>query len=126
MFGVPDFWWTMVDVGDAATAHLRVAETQNSHGRFILAHSETHGLVEIARILRSISQSFRIPQNKVPDILVRLSVPLLGFSQKYLKQNLGIPFDVDNRPSMDEMNIVYRPLKETLVDHYECWKGAQN
>lgn len=123
--GVPDLWFGIVDVREVATAHIRAAEFPDSHGRYILADSKTHSFVELARILRSISQSSRIPKNKLPNSLVRMSGPFLGFSQKWLKQNLGIPFDIDNRPSLDDLNIVYRPLGETLADHYQSWKAVQ-
>jgi hypothetical protein len=55
-----------------------------------------------------------------------MSGPLLGLSQKWLKLNLGIPFDIDNRPSLDDLKIVYRPLEETLADHYRSWKTARS
>lgn len=125
-FGVPDMWFAIVDVREVATAHIRAAQILDSHGRYILADSKTHGFGELARILRSITQSSKIPNNKLPNTLVRMFGPVLGLSQKWLRLNLGIPFDIDNRPSLDQLNIVYRPLKETLTDHYRTWKSAQS
>ncbi|CEJ57878.1 Putative Flavonol reductase/cinnamoyl-CoA reductase [Penicillium brasilianum] len=124
--GVPDLWFGIVDVREVATAHIRAAEAPDSHGRYILADNRTHSFVELARILRSITRSSSIPTNKLPNILVRLSGPFLGFSQKWLKRNLGIGFDIDNHTSLSELNIVYRPLEETLADHYRSWKSAQS
>ncbi|CAI7600696.1 unnamed protein product [Penicillium manginii] len=124
--GVPDMWFAIVDVRDVATAHLRAAQNPDSNGRFILANNTTHGFVELARILRSITQNSRIPKNKIPNAVVRMSGPLLGLSQKWLKLNLGIPFDIDNRPSLDQLSIIYRPLEETLEDHYSSWKKSQS
>ncbi|KAJ5610448.1 hypothetical protein N7510_007167 [Penicillium lagena] len=126
LFGVPDMWFAIVDVREVATAHIRAAQNPNSQGRYILADNKTHGFVELARILRSITQSSRIPRNKLPNALVRMCGPVLGLSQKWLKLNLGIPFDIDNRPSLEQLNIVYRPLEETLMDHYRSWKSAQS
>jgi nucleoside-diphosphate-sugar epimerase len=123
--GVPDMWFAIVDVREVATAHIQAAQLPDSHGRYILADDKTHGFVELARILRSITQSSRIPKNSVPNTLVRISGPLLGLSQKWLKLNLSIPFDIDNRPSLEQLKIVYRPLEETLADHYRSWKSAQ-
>ncbi|OQE12857.1 hypothetical protein PENFLA_c061G07750 [Penicillium flavigenum] len=123
--GVPDFWFAIVDVREVATAHIRVARDPNSHGRYILADKKTYSFVELARIIRSIAQSIKIPRNKLPDALVRMSGPVLGLSQKWLRLNLGISFDIDNRPSLDQLHIVYRPLEETLMDHYQSWKSAQ-
>ncbi|KAJ5354378.1 cinnamoyl-CoA reductase [Penicillium cataractarum] len=124
--GVPDLWFGIVDVREVATAHIRAAETPDSHGRYILAGNKTHGFVELARILRSITRSSNIPTKKIPNILVRMSGPFLGFSQRWLKRNLGIPFDIDNHPSVNELKIVYRPLNETLADHYQSWKSIKS
>lgn len=124
--GVPDMWFAIVDVREVATAHIQASKTPDSHSRYILAHSKTHGFVELARILRSITQSSRIPKNKVPNGFVRMSGPFLGLSQKWLRLNLSIPFDIDNRPSLDQLKIVYRPLEETLADHYRSWKSAHS
>jgi nucleoside-diphosphate-sugar epimerase len=122
--GAPDLCFGIVDVREVATAYLRSAKIPDAHGRYILADNRTHSLVELARILQSITQSSQIPTNKLPNALVRLCGPVLGFSQKWLKQNLGMPFNIDNRPSLDELNIVYRPLEGTLADHCRSWKSA--
>ncbi|KAL5360788.1 NAD(P)-binding protein [Aspergillus floccosus] len=124
--GVPDLCFAIADVREVATAHIRAAETPETHGRYILADSTTHGFQEIARLLRSITQSSRIPTHKLPNSLVRISGPVLGLSQKWLRLNLGIPFDIDNRPSLNDLKIIYRPLEETLADHYKSWKIAHS
>jgi hypothetical protein len=28
---------------------------------------------------------------------------------------------VDNHRSVDELGLVYRPVRETVLDHYESW-----
>jgi nucleoside-diphosphate-sugar epimerase len=117
--GVPDMWFAIVDVRDVAAAHIRAAETPDSHGRYILADRTTHSFVELASILRSITGSSRIPTHSLPNFMMRMSGPLLGLSQKWLRRNLGNSFDIDNRPSLDQFKIVYRPLEETLADHYQ-------
>ncbi|KAL4807990.1 hypothetical protein BDV18DRAFT_158110 [Aspergillus unguis] len=124
-FGVPDMWFAIVDVREVATAHIQAVEVPDAEGRYILADSKTHSFVELARILRSTTQSCWIPTNKLPNVLVRMSGPVLGLSQKWLRLNLGIPFDIDNRASIDQLKVVYRPLEETLSDHYQSWKHAQ-
>ncbi|KAJ9298200.1 hypothetical protein DTO271G3_3805 [Paecilomyces variotii] len=121
--GVPDLWFATVDVRDVATAHLEVAKNPDAHGRYILADREMHSFVEIARILRPLAHSSLIPQRTLPNFLVRLSGPFLGLSQKWLRLNLGIKFNIDNRRSVDELKIVYRPLKETLTDHFNSWSA---
>lgn len=123
--GVPDFCFGTVDVRDVATAHIRAAEMPDSHGRYILSSDRTVSFVEISRILRSITQSYFIPNHKLPNALVRLAAPLLRINQKWLRLNLGISFSIDNSPSINDLQIVYRSLDETLKDHYESWKMSQ-
>lgn len=123
--GVPDMWFAIVDVRDVATAHIRATEIPDSHGRYILADRTTHSFVGLASILRSITGASRIPTHSLPNFMVRISGPLLGLSQKWLRLNLGIHFDIDNRPSLDQLKIVYRPLEETLADHYQSWETSQ-
>ncbi|KAJ5594358.1 uncharacterized protein N7459_000566 [Penicillium hispanicum] len=125
-WGVPELWFAVVDVREVATAHLRAAQSPHPHARYILADNKTHSLVEMARILRSITQSFKIPRHQLPNALVHMSGPVLGLSRKWLRRNLAIPFDIDNRPSLDELSIVHRPLEETLMDHYRSWENAQS
>ena len=55
-----------------------------------------------------------------------MSGPVLDLSQKWLKFNLGIPFDIDNCPSVDVLKIMYLPLEDTLKDHYSSWEIAQS
>lgn len=121
--GVPDLRFATVDVREVATAHIRAAENPNSHGRYILADRKMHSFVEFARILRSVTHSSRIPKHTLPSSLVRLCGPLLGLSQKWLSLNLGIKFTIDNAASLDDLKIVYRPLEETLEDHYRSWSA---
>lgn len=124
--GVPDMWFAIVDVREVAAAHIRVAQIPDSHGRYILADRRTHGFVELSRSLRHITKSSWIPENKLPNALVRMLGPVLGLSQRWLRRNLGVSFDIDNRPSIDQLKIVYRPLEETLADHYHSWKSARS
>lgn len=77
---MPDLWFAIVDVREVATAHFREAQNPDSHGRYVLADKQTHGFVELARILRSIINS-RIPKHTIPHFMVRMMGPLLGLSQ---------------------------------------------
>jgi nucleoside-diphosphate-sugar epimerase len=115
--GVPDLWFAVADMRDVATAHLKAACNPNTHGHYIIAHNKTHSFVELARILRSLTKSSRIPTNTLPHFLVSMTGPMLGLSWKWLRLNQGIGFNVDNTASMNELGIVYRPLEETLADH---------
>lgn len=120
-FGVPNLWFTVVDVREVAAAHVRAADAPGSHGRYIVAERQMHAFVEFARILRRLHNAWSIPAHATPDFVVRFVGPLFGLTRKWMDLNLGIRFQIDNRRSVEELNIVYRPLEETLRDHYQSW-----
>jgi hypothetical protein len=38
-----------------------------------------------------------------------------------MRNHIGIRFDVANERSIEELGVKYRPVQETLVDHYKSW-----
>ncbi|KAJ5475364.1 hypothetical protein N7539_008430 [Penicillium diatomitis] len=124
--GVPDLHFALVDVRKVATTHIRAAENADAHGRYILTHDASNSLVDITRMLRPITKLSLVPKHTLPNMVVRLAGPFLGFSQDWLRKNLSISFKADNRPSQEQLGIEYRPLEETVADHYESWKKAKS
>ncbi|KAF7716553.1 Uncharacterized protein PECH_005155 [Penicillium ucsense] len=124
--GIPDLHFALVDVRKVATAHIRAAENADAHGRYILTQDASNSLVDITRMLRPITKLSLVPKHTLPYMFVRLAGPFLGFSQDWLRKILSISFKVDNRPSQEQLGIKYRPLEETVADHYESWKKAKS
>lgn len=125
-YGMPDLSVTTVDVREVAQAHRAAARNRNAHGRYILAEKRMLSFVEIASIVRPHHRSpFLLPRYKLPDSLIKLLGPLFGLSADYLRKHLGIRFSVDNQRSIDELGVTYRPIAETLIDHYCCWEAQQ-
>lgn len=121
-YGMPDLSLTTVDVRDVALAHSRAAANSGAHGRYILAAPAMISFVEISAILRKFhNRPYLLPRHRVPNLLVRLIGPFFGLTQDYMRTHLGIRFTVDNRRSIEELGIVYRPIEETLIDHYRSW-----
>lgn len=121
-YGMPDLSLTTVDVREVALAHLRAAERQEAHGRYILAEKEMISFVEISKILRSVHpRPWLLPRHNIPDWLVRLIGPAFGLTPEYIRNHLGIRFPVDNRRSIDELGIAYRSIRETLTEHAIEW-----
>lgn len=121
-FGVPKLWFTTVDVREVAQAHIRATQIATAKGRYILAHEEMTSFREISLIIRrNSSASFCIPRHEIPRIITRAVGPLFGLTQKWMSLNLGIQFAVDNNRSVTELGIRYRPLQETIIDHFRCW-----
>lgn len=117
-FGAADFSFTFVDVREVAAAHIAAAELPTAHGRYILARPEMVSLLDMGRIIRR-RHPWRllVPAHPVPDALVRRIGPRFGLHPDYIAKHLGIRFAVDNRRSVEELGIHYRPVAETVLDH---------
>ncbi|MFG2127006.1 NAD-dependent epimerase/dehydratase family protein [Streptomyces sp. NPDC048751] len=123
-YGAPDFSFTTVDVRDVALAHIAAAERPEAHGRYIVAAQEMTSFHQMSRILRKHHpRNLRLPRTALPHWPVRLLGPAFGLTQDYIRKHLGIRFRVDNSRSITELGLTYRPIEETLVDHYRAWRG---
>jgi nucleoside-diphosphate-sugar epimerase len=122
-YGAPNFAFTFVDVREVALAHLRAAQRPQASGRYILARAEMVSFLDMGRIIRGrYPRRILIPRHPVPDFAVRVLGPRFGLTQDYIRKHLGIRFTVDNQRSIDELGTTYRPVAETVLDHYEAWK----
>ncbi|MER6784878.1 NAD-dependent epimerase/dehydratase family protein [Streptomyces sp. NPDC000658] len=122
-YGAPDFSFTTADVRDVAAAHIAAAERPGAHGRYIVAAPEMTSFHQMSAILRRhYPGERRLPRTALPHWPVRLLGPAFGLSQTYIRNHLGIRFPVDNRRSVEELGLVYRPIEETLTDHYRAWR----
>ncbi|HTV86325.1 MAG TPA: NAD-dependent epimerase/dehydratase family protein [Dyella sp.] len=125
-YGMPNLYLTTVDVREVAKAHINAANRPQAQGRYILAAREMISFAQIATIVRAIHRRpWLLPRHQVPDPLVRLIGPLFGLTQDYIRRHLGIRFKVDNRRSIDELGIVYRPIEQTLHEHYRSWAAQR-
>jgi nucleoside-diphosphate-sugar epimerase len=122
-YGAPNFSFTFADVRDVAAAHIRAAELGSASGRYILARPEMVSMRDMARIIRGRHRTrLTVPRHQVPDVAVRVLGPRFGLTQDYISKHLGIRFAVDNHRSVDELGITYRPVEETVLDHYDAWR----
>ncbi|MFJ5999921.1 NAD-dependent epimerase/dehydratase family protein [Streptomyces sp. NPDC092370] len=122
-YGAPDFSFTTADVRDVALAHIAAAEQPGAHGRYIVAAAEMTSFHQMSRILlRHHPRNVRLPRTALPHWPVRLLGPAFGLTQDYIRKHLGIRFRVDNTRSVTELGLAYRPIEETLVDHYRSWR----
>lgn len=121
-YGAPNLHFTTVDVRDVALAHIRAAENPDAHGRYILAETDMTSMLDIARTIRSEhTRRYLLPRWQIPDAAIRLLGPRFGLTPDFIRKHLGIRFTVDNRRSRDELGIRYRPIRDTLVEHYRSW-----
>lgn len=119
LLGVPPMWNGVVDVQDVAEAHLHAAFKPEAHGRYIIC-SESLSLLEMGQILReNFGNKFPFPRNQLPKAAFKLFGPLAGFSSKFVELNMGYPIFFNAQKSKDELGIEYRPVQESLVEHFQ-------
>lgn len=125
-YGIPDLSFTTVDVREVALAHIAAAKTPSAHGRYILAETHMVSFIDMAKILRKAHEKpHLLPWAQVPSWLIRPIGSLFGLTQQYMTNHFGIRFKVDNQRSIDELGVQYRPIEETLIDHYKSWAIKQ-
>lgn len=113
--GVPDLYFGVVDVRDVAKAHILAANKDNAGSRYICV-GQTLTLLEMAKILREKFPKLPIPKSAAPKFLLYLVGPLMGFSWKFIKLNVGIKYSLDNTKSIG-LGVKYTPIQKTLIDH---------
>ena len=117
--GLPDFYFSIVDVRDVAKAHINAGLLEKASGRHILV-AEAKRAIEMAEILKDkFHKNYKLPKGMLPNFMLYLVGPFMGFSWKYLKRNLGIPFEFDNTYSKTDLGIEYRPVSQTFIEHVE-------
>ncbi|ADV66023.1 NAD-dependent epimerase/dehydratase family protein [Deinococcus maricopensis] len=116
--GVPRLWLGLVDVRDAARAHVRAATLAEAHHRYIVV-AESLRLLEIARLMRvrEFGVEDKLPQAEVPKGLMWLMGPMVGLQRRYIARNVNFPVHFNNQRSQTELGVHYRAPAETLNDH---------
>jgi nucleoside-diphosphate-sugar epimerase len=123
-YGAPDFSFTTADVREVADAHIAAAENPDAKGRYIVAAQTMTSFHDMSRIIRTrYPRSLRLPRTALPHWPVRVLGPAFGLTQDYIRGHLGIRFRVDNSRSVHELGISYRPIEQTVLDHYEAWRN---
>lgn len=118
--GVPPLTFGLVDVRDVAAAHIAAGFTPEAKGRYITARKEGVGFLEIGLALRAkYGDKYKLPKKALPKFLLYIFGPLRGFNWHYLRNNLGFKPKFENKRTEKELNIQFRPWKDTLTDHVE-------
>lgn len=117
--GVPHLVMSLVDVRDVARAHLLAGDTPAAHGRHIIAAREA-SLLDMANILAPKFPQYPFPKMEIPKIAAWLLGPLTaGISRKFVSTNVGWPLKLDNARSQRELGLKYRPIEQTLTEHFQ-------
>jgi nucleoside-diphosphate-sugar epimerase len=126
-FGMPDMSVAVVDVRDVAAAHIEAATRPEASGRYILAQEQMVSFLDMAGMLREVHRRpYLLPRRPIPAWLIKVVGPLFGVSGRYLRNHIGIRFRVDNHRSREQLGVVYRPVRDTLQDHYASWRKQRD
>ncbi len=116
--GVVALYFAYVDVRDVAKAHVFCLENK-AEGRHILAERVTD-MLSFANIIRAhYGNTYKLPKYNNPKWLVKIFGGLFGLSREYVKNNVGIPIQLDNTKSIEKLKLNYTPLEQTVKDMIE-------
>ncbi len=117
--GVAKIWYGIVDVRDAASAHIKAGYTPEASGRHIVVGGEAT-LLDIANILhKHFGDDFPFPKTQAPKFVFWLIAPLFGFTRRFVSKNVGIKIKFDNSYSQADLKLSYIPLEQTVTEHFQ-------
>jgi nucleoside-diphosphate-sugar epimerase len=117
--GVPQLWLPIVDVRDVAQAHYNAAFLPEAKGRHIVVAGEVT-LLDISKCLqKEFDTKFPFPRRQVPKPLMWLAAPIYDITRAFVSRNVGYPITLANRHSREKLKVSYRPIDETVVDHFQ-------
>ncbi len=119
--GAPRMGMGAVDVRDLAMAHFKAAFTPEAKGRYITSGHNTDfpGLAET--LIEKYGDTYPIPRRVLPKWLVWIVGPIMNKSltRKMVSLNVNLPWIGDNSRSIRELDMTYRPLKESMNDFFQ-------
>lgn len=116
--GAPKLTMGVVDVRDVAQAHILAGFNPASEGRHIVCAGE-RSLLQLAGALRPKFPQYPLPRKEVPTFLVWLIAPLARLERGFVAKNVGLPLRFDNRRSREKLGLSYRPIDQTVVEHFQ-------
>ncbi len=117
--GAPALEMGVVDVRDAARAHIAAGFTPAAHDRYI-ASATTVSLLDMGTILRrNFGNRLSFPRQELPKFMVRVGAPLGGLTRKFVDLNVGLPLRFDNSRTRSELGIEFRPFEQTVTEHFQ-------
>ncbi len=117
--GTADIWFGLVDIRDVARAHVLAASRKEASGRHILVN-EAHSMIWIAEVLRRhFGEAYPFPRRIVPKWFLWLVGPLFTLNRKFVSRHFGKPLAFDNSYTKSDLGLEFRPLEQTLVEHFQ-------
>lgn len=117
--GAPAVHLGIVDVRDVAQAHVAAGFTPGAHGRYIV-DAGTLSFPQIGAILRrEFGVGYAFPRFTAPKFVIRAAAPVVGLTRQFVDTNVGYPIRFDSARSRSELGVAYRPVRETVVEHFQ-------
>ncbi|PPE73523.1 diaminohydroxyphosphoribosylaminopyrimidine deaminase [Solimonas fluminis] len=116
--GAPKLVMGVVDVRDVAQAHILAGYNPAAEGRHIVCAGE-RSLLQLGTVLRGKFPQYPFPRKETPTFLVWLVAPLARLQRSFVRQNVGLPLRIDNRRSREKLGLSYRPIDQTVVEHFQ-------
>ena len=117
-FGGAELYMGYVDVRDVALAHIFCLEN-HAEGRHILSERTTDILSYANIIEKQFGDRYKLPKANQPKWLLAIIGRLFGLSPKFVRNNVGIPIQLDASKSKENLNLNYIPLEQTVKDMVE-------
>ena len=118
---IPALTWGLVDVRDAAGAHIRAMDAEGARGRYICA-ADVITLRRVVELLRANGYSrYRLPRIGLDHPIGNVLAKLAAYGQskgarQYLQTHLGRVPRFDNSKIRRDLTMTFRPLEATVVE----------
>ena len=71
------------------------------------------------RAFKGFGDRYKLPKANQPKWLLAIIGRLFGLSPKFVRNNVGIPIQLDASKSKENLNLNYIPLEQTVKDMVE-------
>ncbi len=113
--GIPPISVPMVDVRDAALAHVAALENPSmGRQRFVVCHPEPIRYLEVAKILRAAGYT-KVPSREISESLIRTLAPI-NRELRSMKAFLGKSVYADTSNTTKDLHWNPRPIEQTVLD----------
>jgi len=123
--GILSLSWGIVDVRDAAVAHVLAMEHGHATGRYICAGG-TLSMAEIIALLRDAGYEtgYKLPRLDLTSTLGNMAVKALSYTQapgtgSYLRTHLGKVMRYDTSKIQRDLGITFRPAADCVLSTAE-------
>ena len=112
--GIPPISVPMVDVRDAAQAHVAAMESDFTGQRYVVCQSEPVSYIEVAKVLKAAGYS-KVPGRELPKALIRALAP---FSRdiRAMRAFLDKSVSADISQTVQDLEWSPRRIRDTVLD----------